>query len=202
MNINNLAFLQILRIGNAELFQIKDNKSHHINSGHLQVLYSELINLFVIKLNDQKFALDQSLQVTGTYSEKDKWNFYIWPAFDGFFMLKISNVTSSALLKNFETILENTTLFRKQSELAHQLGLYSSPSKHEGIFEKGGTAIKEGLHKTKEAFSKFMAPQTENETHPNQFIIRGFADLMNVDSPDVPIVDITTNEVRLFFAVL
>jgi len=197
MQVNNLTFLQILRVGNCELYQIKERKSNLVTTGHLQVLYSELINFFVIKLNDQMFALDQSLQVTGTYSDKDKWSFYIWPAFDGFFMLKISNATSSAVLKNFETILENTTLFKRQTELAHQLGLYSQETKHEGIFAKGGSAIKEGFHKTAEAFSKFMSPSAESDSHPSQIMIRSFPELMNVDSPDVPMVDISTSDVNI-----
>ncbi len=190
---DNLCFLQILRVPLCELWQVKDRRGTCKSRGALQVLHSKSLNLFLLKFNDFYFALDRNLQVTGTYSETGKWHSFLIPTFSGFYIIKALESEHGPLITNLETLLGNTTLYSKRTGLEESLGLYSSDEMHD--IENKESGMRGGFSRLTEAFSKMMAPSSEFDTHPNQKLVRSFNDLLDVDSPGVPVVDVPADHV-------
>ena len=193
MQSDNLVFLQILRIPICELWQVKDRRGTCKSRGALQVLHSQSLNLFLLKFNDYYFALDRSLEVTGTYSETGKWHSFLLPTFGGFFIIKALESEPGPLFTNFETILGNTTLYRQTTGLEKSLGIYSANEAKDIEMKESG--MREGLGKITEVFSKMLHPTNDSDSHPNQKIVRSFSDLLDVDSPGIPVIDVPRDQV-------
>jgi len=188
MDAQKLTFLQSLVIKDTELWQMKDGHNTCRTRGYLQLLYSHKLDLFIMKLNDFSWVLDKSVHIIGTLSEKEGWNTYIIPSEHGFYSLKIIS-HDTPVIRNFETILANTTNFSLKIGLEHRLGVHLHEEKH--------NAFTEGLKKTWEAISRpFVHPH--NEDHPNQLILRTFDELRDLDSHSVPMFDIPVHEVKIY----
>jgi len=201
MEADYYTFLQILRVKNCEIWQGKGNHTMMKAKGAVQVLYSTVLDLFVLRLSDFKFALDKSLQVIAMRDEKDKHFFsYMLPTFDGFYMFKVFNASleKELALTNFETILENCCHFMRRSGLEQKLEnlrSFHEEKEEPGILEKVGESIYEGLIKTDYILGPAILSE-ENEMHPNQRIVRSFDELKDVESSGVPVIDIPKEEIQ------
>jgi len=185
MDTQKFAFLQSLVIKDCELWQSKDGHSTCRTRGNLQVLYSHKLDLFIMKLNDFEWALEKTLHVIGTFSEKEGWNTYILPNEHGLCHLKIIS-HDTPVIRNFETILSNTVNFSLRTNIEH--GITSQL-----LHEEKHNAFTDGLKKTWQAISR---PFTHHEDHPNQILLRNFEELKDLDSHSVIVFDIPVTEVQ------
>jgi len=194
--VENITFLQVLKLHHVELWHTKNNCTFVKDAGDLQVIYSKPEDIFILKIDNFKFALDKSLQVIGTFDEKEKFFSYIFPSFSGFYIFKVNNPELSADITNFETILQNRCQFTKKSGLEERINSYKPKPKPEGgILEKSGEAIKEGFLKTADKIMQTFTHAYDN--HPNQKIPRDFEELLDLDSHGVNVIDLSKNEVRI-----
>jgi hypothetical protein len=190
MEKHNCTFLQVLRIHCCDLWQVKDGHATLKTKGALEVLYSTVLDMFIIRVNDFKFALDKPLQIIGMFDEKDNCLLYMLPTFDGFFTLKVFNAHLGPLITNFETILKNCCHFIRKSGLEQKLG------EKQSFLQKAGEVIKEGFIAADFNLLESHSKMQENESHPNHRIVRTFSELKDVDSQGTPVIDIPLNEVQ------
>ena len=191
MQEEKIAFVQILRVPDSELYQIKDGKTSVKARGALQVLYSHSYDLSILRIGDFKFALVNNLEVIATQSVKDEYRSYMLPCPSGSFIFKILNSEQNAAVDNLDTVLGNTTHLLHRTGLEEQLG-----NRHEAEVIEQGTSFAGGLHKVTDKVSHIVAPST-NESHGNQRVSRSFDEIKNIESKGSIVVDISKDEVTI-----
>lgn len=192
MELENYTFLELIRIKDAEVWQIKNTKPSFKTRGYLQVLYSKTLKLFVLKVHDFKFALHKALQVITTFNEKDKIFSYMLPIPDGFYMIKLLHSQPNPAITNLETVLENTAYLLRRTGLEQKL----VPGKDSGLFHKIGEVARDGILTAADNVSKAFPGADFSGNHPNQKLVRTFLEIIDVESPAVDIVDISTTEIN------
>jgi len=171
-------------------------KNHHNflrHRGDLQVLYSKSLDLFLLKFDDFKAALDKNYDVIGVSHQQQPYHAYVFPYPEGFFMIKVINSEPGPALINFETILENTCNFTRKANMDVELNaIYDDLP--EGTRDLNKESFKETFLKATESIHKFLSP-SDNDTHPNQNISRRFEDIIDLNTPNIPAIDIPKDEV-------
>jgi hypothetical protein len=179
---DNICFLQILRLHDAELWQTKDGVLSLRSKGNLQVLYSKEMNIFGLKLNDFKWSLGKNLQVVGSYCGSEGYYSYNIPTFDGYYTIKIPESQTGPALTNFETFLSNTCQFIRKDNL------------HQDLQRSNEGKLKGTLHKTLDKITHVFHHQ-EKETEPNYRLVRSFQDMLVFDGHEAHMVDLPSVEV-------
>jgi len=101
---NSIKGVEVLHFPEAEILKMKGDHNSFGAVGPLDVLYFKDYHRFVLQLNDWKYPLLNRLTIKPLESSgMDRT--YSLPSSSGHFQLKINNIPSEDVLKNFESII-------------------------------------------------------------------------------------------------
>jgi len=182
MQTDNIVFYQIIRLKDVDLYQTKDGVSTLKGKGYLQALFSKEMNVFAIKFNDIKLHLTKGVQIISSFSGTDGFFTYDFAYFDGFLTFKVPEAHSGPVVTNLDTFFAHTASLIRRSGL------------HQDIASSNESKFTERLHKTFEAISEVIVHHNKDDG-PNQRIVRNFREMLQIEGPNYPMVDIPSLQV-------
>lgn len=109
--------LEILTFKDSELERTYASQTSFIAAGALHVIYFEAYNRFIISINDWRYVLLRRMPVVGSDTRLPGPVTYTLPTCDGFYTLRLISVDNLASVKNFETILANSSKFSSKESV-------------------------------------------------------------------------------------
>jgi len=109
--------IEILSFKDSELERTYASQTSFIAAGTLHVIYFESYNRFILSINDWRYVLLRRMPVVGSDTRLPGPVAYTLPACDGFYTLRLINIDNMASLKNFETILANSSKFSSKENV-------------------------------------------------------------------------------------
>jgi len=105
--------IEIISFSNAALEKIREDSSRSMAVfGDLHVIYFNSHDLFLLQLNNWKYALLPALSTSCLREFGTGCYIYTLPTSDGTYLIRLQRTTNNIAIKNLETILDNTTNFR------------------------------------------------------------------------------------------
>lgn len=143
---NTVKATEILFFERAEIDAIKGSATSFASAGSLSLLYFSDYSRYVLQLNDWRYPLLRRLPIL---AEKDEMGgqMYLLPGLNGFFYRLRIESASNETIKNFETILSNTSNFSIKGQ--------------ESTFRKTETSPDDKLVRSAKKESSFMNTASE-----------------------------------------
>lgn len=181
MNTETLDFVQILRIDNVSLWEIKDHHSTLLDKGPLEVFFSKDFSVNFLRLHKFKYSLDRSLNIVASSDNERQFRSYLLPNIDSCYVLRLGTPSSEPSVVNLETVFENSCQLKRNPDLEANLKDYEEKL---GIFARGENFVKQTIIKGKDAISKGFSNVLNNSSllNPNHMLIRKMDELKLTDA--------------------
>jgi len=190
--------LEVLKFDGVELLKKKGNQTKFSSVGTLHVFYFAAYDRFLLYLNDWAYALLKRLPVVRYVKTSTNSFFYVFPSYNGSYIIKVTKCPYREALQNFETILANNSQFSYQGESTsltpeqvHRFDDYMLGQKESRISNVdkensslvGNLSGKEKIHRGfKKIANKFKRP-VSSEIHPNVMLVKDYNTLKSSTLP-------------------